>query len=136
MKIKSLLLLPVTLTLVLLAAPLVPSFTGTVNAQEAHEHERGEGWEKLGLSADQKAKIKQIRQSEHTQRDAILTPQQKKLLKQARATHQRPNLNLSPDQQSKIKALHQSTESQIKALLTPAQRKQLAQLRQQRKEKH
>jgi periplasmic protein CpxP/Spy len=143
MKKKALFLLPGALMLMFAASPLIPSLTNPAAAQNVHpEGENGKrehrnGWEaKLNLSADQKAKIKTIRDSAKQQMDGYLTAEQKAQLQNAKQTHQRPNLNLTADQKAQMKRIHESTESQIKALLTPDQQQQLEKMHQERQERH
>jgi periplasmic protein CpxP/Spy len=130
---KALFLLPGALMLMFAASPLIPSFTNPAIAQNAPtKGEHGKKWEKLNLSADQKAKIKTIRDSAKQQMDGILTAEQKAQLQQAKQTRQRPNLNLTADQKAQMKTIRESTETQIKALLTPEQQQQLEKMHQER----
>ena len=85
--------------------------------------------QQLNLSDAQKTQIKQYRQSERQQIDAILSSDQKAAMQQARQNHTRPNLNLSADQKAQMKAVRQQTEASIKAVLTPEQLQQLQQSR-------
>jgi len=133
MKIKTLLLMPGAIMLMLASTPVIFPFTPAAVAASAHKH--GGGWEtKLNLTDAQKAQIKQIHSSTETQINAILTPEQQAQKQQARLQHTRPQLSLSADQKAKIKAIRQNGQSQIKAVLTPEQQQQLQQLRNSRKQ--
>gem|GEM_PF-563802 len=85
----------------------------------------------LNLSADQKTKMQQLRTSERTQIDAVLTPTQRQQLTQLKAQRQanrgNKGRNLTADQQAKLKAIRESNRAQLNAILTPAQQAQLAQ---------
>ncbi len=111
----------------------------------------------LNLTAEQQAKMDQIRQNERSQIDAILTAEQKAQLAQRRSergnrqkppagTNQKPprmgenrgmpggpfaSLNLTDTQRSQIEAVMRSSREQMDAVLTPEQRQQLQQHMQQ-----
>ncbi len=127
---KALLLLPGAIALMFAASPLLPGSTKAAMADTVHAHRGGHGMmQQLNLSDAQKTQIKQYRQSEKQQIDAILTSDQKAAMHQARQNHTRPNLNLSADQKAQMKAVRQQTEASIKAVLTPDQLQQLQQSR-------
>jgi periplasmic protein CpxP/Spy len=134
---KALFLLPGALMLMFAASPIIPSFTNPAVAQNARvKGEYGNKWgSQLNLSADQKAKIKTIRDSAKQQMDDILTAEQKAQIQQAKQTRQRPNLNLTADQKTRMKTVRESSQSQIKALLTPEQQQQLEKIQQQRQQR-
>jgi len=129
---KALFLLPGALAMMFAATPLIPGFTSAAVAVPAHAGKWG-GMNALNLTNDQKAQIKQIRESAKQEMDSIYTPEQKTLRQQARQQHQRPKLNLTNDQKAQIKAVRQKTKSQIDAVLTPDQRQKLQQMRAEHK---
>ncbi len=92
--------------------------------------------DQLNLTADQKAQIKQIHQSERQQIDALLTQEQKQQMSTARQQHQKPTLNLTDAQKTQMKAIRQAAQSQIKAILTAEQQQKLDTLRQQWRQNH
>jgi Spy/CpxP family protein refolding chaperone len=90
----------------------------------------------LNLTADQKAKLKEIRKSAHAQLNAVLTPEQKAKIKQARANSERPSdLNLTEEQKAQIKTIRANVRKDSLAVLTPEQRVKLKELIQERKQK-
>jgi periplasmic protein CpxP/Spy len=137
MKIKF--LLPGVLALVVAGAPLlaVPSVAAEQNTLAVGQ-KRPTMAEKLNLSADQKAKIKKIRQDTQKQVEAVLNQQQKEQYRQARKT-MKPgkalkSLNLGKDQQAKLKSILESARKQIAGVLTKEQQAMLKQRRGQRPE--
>ena len=140
MNVKRFFLLPGALALALAyAAPMLPVIAQTPTAPVGQHHRRGVN---LNLSADQKAQLKQIRESTRSQIDAILTPAQKDQLAAAKQQRQqgqqgqkphgaRAALNLTADQKAKIKAIRQDAKQKMDAVLTAEQRQQLDQQRQQ-----
>jgi periplasmic protein CpxP/Spy len=138
MKIKAWSFLPGAIALMLVASPIIPVFTNPAIAQPPHQGQ-GEGrgpFAQLNLTTEQKAKIKEIRESAKQQMDAIFTAEQKEQLRTAREQRQRPNLNLTEDQKAKLQAIRQDTESQIEAVLTAEQKQKLQELRQQWRQNH
>lgn len=128
---KASLFLQGSLALILASAPIVPAFTGAAVANPAHRQE----WQtQMNLSDTQKAQIKQYRQAEKQQIDAVYTADQKAQLQQARQQHTRPKLNLSADQKAQLKAIHQQTETNIIGVLNADQVQKYQQLRQQRQQ--
>ncbi len=132
---KALFLLPV-IGLMFAAAPMIPGLTNPAFADQTHAGKWHGGMNKLNLTDDQKAQIKQIRESASQQMNAIFTSEQKTQLEQARQQHHRVKLNLTDDQKAQLKAIHESTESQINAVLTPTQQQQLQQMRNDRQQHH
>jgi periplasmic protein CpxP/Spy len=114
---KALLLLPGAIALMFAASPLLPGAVKPAMADTVH-HGHGK---MANLTDAQKSQIRQYRQSERQQIDAILTSDQKAAMRQARQNHTRPNLNLSADQKAQIQAIHQQTEANIKAVLNGGQ---------------
>ena len=114
---KALLLLPGTIALMFAASPLLPGAVKPAMADGAYGH----GQMERNLTDAQKSQIRQYRQSERQQINAILTPDQQAAMQQARQNHTRPNLNLSADQKAQIKAIRQQTEANIKAVVNPGQ---------------
>lgn len=146
MKLKNLSLIAAAFALSLTATPFA------VNAQQNPETptqvkpQRGNGaFERLGLSEEQKTKMKEIRQNTRAQMQAVLTPEQQQQLQaamqarqgqpgQPRGQGERPkkgwaSLNLTPEQQTRMREIKESEKSQIQAILTPAQQQQLQQYR-------
>lgn len=88
--------------------------------------------DKLTLTAAQKTKMEQLRQSVNTQIEQVLTPEQlpkfKQIESQRQARHQAHQmLNLTADQKAKMKAIRQADRQQFNAILTPAQQAQIKQ---------
>ncbi len=133
---RVLFLLPGVVAVIFAAAPMIPGFHNAAVASPAHAGEGHSEMDKLNLTSDQKAQIKQIHQSAKQQIDAILTPEQKAQQQQARQQHTKPQLNLSADQKRQLKQIRESTESQINALLTPQQQQQLQQMHAQHHQQH
>ena len=119
-----------TTPLAVKAEPALRSPLAQAQAQEPH------GFQRLGLTQEQKTKMAQIRQNTRSQIEAILTPQQREQF-QAAMQDSRPNkrqafaaLNLTPEQKAQMRQIRQSAKSQFEAVLTPEQRQQLQQSRQ------
>jgi Spy/CpxP family protein refolding chaperone len=94
----------------------------------------GHHMDDFNLTAAQKTKMEQLRQSARTQIDGVLTAEQRQKFQQIASQHQArqqagEGLNLTADQKLKMKAIHQEHQKQFQAILTPAQ---LAQLKQDR----
>ncbi|MBW4569002.1 MAG: P pilus assembly/Cpx signaling pathway, periplasmic inhibitor/zinc-resistance associated protein [Tolypothrix carrinoi HA7290-LM1] len=143
MKLKSLSLIAAAIALSLSATPFV------VNAQKISQTPtqvkpaRNGPFERLGLSEEQKTKIKEIRRNSRAQMEAILTPEQKQQLQAAKQARQgqppeqrnqgqRPkrgfaSLNLTEEQKTKMREIRESEKNQIQAILTPEQQQQLKQ---------
>lgn len=143
MNIKRFLLLPGALAIALsYAAPMLPVAAQTPTTPAGQYQKRGVN---LNLSDDQKAQLKQIRESTRSQIESILTPEQKAQLdaaKQQRQPGQRgqkargiwASLNLTADQKAQIKTIRQDAKQKMDAVLTAEQRQQLEQSRQQRQQ--
>ena len=107
-----------------------PSRILLAQAQEPH------GFQRLGLTQEQKAKIAQIRQNTRSQIEAVLTPQQLEQLKTAMQDSRQSKrqafstLNLTQEQRTQMRQIRQSAKSQYEAVLTPQQLEQLQQSRQ------
>ncbi|HTL88146.1 MAG TPA: hypothetical protein VL134_02010 [Leptolyngbya sp.] len=148
MKSKVLSLLTSAIALSLSVASAIPAFAQSTPAPTPTQHKQHKDF--LNLTADQKAQMKQIRQTERTTIDNILTADQKAQLEaerqsykanhtqanrnmsapaERRAMHRDPfaSLNLSAEQRSQIEAAHTTAKQQMDALLTPAQRQQIQQ---------
>ena len=132
MHFKSLLLLPGALALALTATPLRPVAAQTMAAPSGQMQQHGG---RLNLTTAQKAQLKQIKSTTHSQINAVLTPAQQ--AKYASAKNERQErqvwstLNLTADQKTKIRTIRQSAKQQMDAVLTPAQRQQVQQQQQQ-----
>ncbi|QLE54718.1 Spy/CpxP family protein refolding chaperone [Nostoc sp. TCL26-01] len=146
MQLKSLSLLAgaIALTLTTTTTSLaMPMLANASSPQLIAQAEKKGPWESLGLTDDQKAKIKEIQRNTRTQMQAVFTPEQKAKLeaaRQARQQGQRPpvgerpgkkfaDLNLTDDQKAKLRAIRESSQKQIEALLTPEQRTKLQELK-------
>ena len=146
MKIKTLSLIAGVFAISLTAVPLAAKANTTITtplqiAQTSPNHGRGGLFARLGLTDQQKADIKQIRQQTSSQRQNIITPEQEQAFKTAIQNHQGfkaaiQAMNLSDQQKSDLKQLMQSSREQIKAVLTPEQQTQLEQLHQQWRANH
>lgn len=153
MNSKSLLLCAGATALAISAvAPALSQSTPTAPAQRNPMHRL----DFLNLTSEQQARIKQIRQSERSQIDAILTPEQKAQLQQERQNRKPPtgqnpappagenqgkpptpfaSLNLTAEQRSRIEAIMRSSREQMDAVLTAQQRQLLQQHRQQHEQR-
>ena len=146
MKIKTLSLIAGVFAISLTAIPLAAKANTTRQtplqiAQTSPHHGRGGLFSRLGLTDQQKADIKQIRQQTRSQRQNIITSEQEQAFKTAMQNHQGfkaaiQAMNLSDQQKSDLKQLMQSNREQIKAVLTPEQQTQLEQLHQQWRANH
>jgi periplasmic protein CpxP/Spy len=112
------------------AEPASPSRILLAQADQPH------GFDRLGLSQEQKAKVAQIRQNTRSQIEAVLTPQQREQLKTAMQDSRQnkrqvfSTLNLTPEQRTQMRQIRQSAKSQFEAVLTPEQRQQMQESRQ------
>ena len=116
-------------------AAAIPAFAQSTTPTTPRQNSQRQNF--LNLTADQKAQMKQIRQTERTAIDNILTADQKAQLKAARGT--RPAnptgekrggfaaLNLTADQRTQIEAARRTARTQTDAILTPEQRQQMEQ---------
>jgi Spy/CpxP family protein refolding chaperone len=94
--------------------------------QAQRQASRASGKGMMNLTADQKARLKAIRESSQSQFKAILTPAQQAQLTQSGGWKKggMAQLNLTPEQQTKFQQLRASARSQMAAILTPAQQQQ------------
>lgn len=147
---KIALLVPGAIALSFAVAPALPGISAPAGTTIAQAQNRGA---KLNLSADQKAKLKQIRESTQSRISAILTPEQRQqleTLKQQRQTQRQSGqpgagrqkgdramaaLNLSDDQKAQISAIRQQAKQEMDAVLTPEQRQQMNDRQQFRKQR-
>jgi periplasmic protein CpxP/Spy len=117
--------------------PMLPSVAQSVSKSG----ERAERLaNKLNLTEDQKAQMKQIKESTRTRIEAILTAEQKAQLQTAKQQGQRKreafkSINLTEAQKEQIRGIRQETQQQMEAVLTPEQRQTLAQMRQERQQR-
>jgi Spy/CpxP family protein refolding chaperone len=133
---KFALLLPSAIALALVAAPIFPVVAEVSNAPVLTAQKRGQKLN-LNLTADQKARMKQIREATKAQMDAVFTPEQKAQLQAAKqqGTNRREvmrSLNLTEDQKNRLWAIREQSKQQFEAILTAEQQQQLQQRRQNR----
>jgi periplasmic protein CpxP/Spy len=139
---KIALLLPGAIALSLAAAPMLPGISAPAEttAQAQPGQKRGL---KLNLNDDQKARMKQIRETTESKISDILNPEQRQqwaTLKQQRQAQRQSGqprmggwkkgggmaaLNLNEDQKTKIRAIWAQAKQDMDAVLTPDQRQQL-----------
>jgi Spy/CpxP family protein refolding chaperone len=120
-------------TIIVLPATAQSSLQGVETLEHlVPEHlARGEA-DKLNLSADQKAKIKRIREESRDQIQRILTTDQQNQWKAAQQQGKKGreimrSLNLSDKQKSDIRAIQKATKQRIEEVLTPEQREKMRQ---------
>ncbi len=138
MKNKFFLLLPGAIALLISAAPVL-----TASAQSSAPTAPRVGQKmqnRLNLTADQKAKLKTIRDSVRQQIEGVLTSEQRATLQADRGQGMKrgqvwKSLNMSDDQKAKIKQIRESARSQMDSVLTPEQRSQMQQYKSQRRMK-
>ncbi|BCL34893.1 Spy/CpxP family protein refolding chaperone [Nostoc sp. MS1] len=153
MQLKPLSLLAGAIALTLTTTPFVVHAQANSSAAPVIAQGARKGpWESLGLTDDQKAKIKQIMDNSRTQIESVFTPEQKAKLEAARQARQaqrqqgqRPqagkrgnvlaDLNLTQDQKNRIKSIRQSSKQQIEAVLTTEQRAKLQELKASRRQR-
>lgn len=133
---KAFIFLPGVIAVMLAAAPMITGFNNAAVAQPAHAGGWHDEWKKLNLSPDQETQIKKIRQDAKQQTDAIITPEQKTQLEQARSQHTKPKITWTDDQKAQLKQIHQDTESKILAVLNDTQKQQYQQILAQHKNHH
>ncbi len=131
---KRFLLLPGTVALLLMAAPVVPAFSQSFDSPGPRMEKLGK---QLNLTADQKAKLAEIRQSTRTRIEAVLTDEQKAKLRDLRQQQQKIRqdmaaLNLTDAQKAQIRSIRQDARNQMESILTDQQKQQLRQKWQQR----
>ncbi len=141
MKLKNLYLIAGAIALSLSATPFIVNAQQMAQTATQVKQAHNGPFERLGLSEEQKTKIKEIRRNSRTQMDAVLTPEQKQQLeaaKQARQGQPRQqrgqgeggkkgwaSLNLTEEQKTKMREIRESEKNQIQAILTPQQQQQL-----------
>lgn len=117
---------------------LVSAQNTTQNQSEKGRVRKGDAWKNLNLTEAQKAQIKTIRESAKTQRQNVLTAEQRAKIAEARQSGDRKgvrkSLNLTDAQKQQMKAIGESTKAQIKNVLTPAQQQQMEQMKLDRKQ--
>jgi periplasmic protein CpxP/Spy len=85
---------------------------------------------RIDLTAEQRAKIQQIRQSTRTKIEAVLNPEQLKKFQQIQQQAQLANggiTNVTADQKAKLQNIERTTEEKMLAVLTPEQQSQVKQ---------
>lgn len=149
MKIKTLSLIAAAFALSLTAIPFTAEAQQTSPTRQAGKEFGKRGpWKQLGLTDEQKTKMREIRRNARAEMKKVLTPAQQETLKAA--MQQRRNqglqgkgkrewrkqvfnsLNLTNTQKNQMRAIKESTKQQMKAVLTPGQLEQLQQMRQNR----
>jgi Spy/CpxP family protein refolding chaperone len=157
MQLKSLSLLAgaIALTLTATVAPFAVQAQTAFSSQFQVAQAAKKGpWESLGLSEDQKARIKQIQSNARAQMENVFTPEQKAKLEAARQERQarraqrqpgeRPeagqrrgkkmaDLNLTDDQKARMRTIRENTKQQIEAVLTTEQRAKLQEMKASRR---
>ena len=150
MKLKTLSLIAGTLALTLIATPFaVQAEQNPSSPQPGKEWQKKGQFQKLNLTPEQKAKMKESGRSTRAQIEAVLTPEQKTKLQAAmaerKAQHQAQrqqgqgergkkgdifaSLNLTETQKNQIKQIRESSKQQMQAVLTPEQQAQMKQMR-------
>ena len=148
MKIKLMPMLAGVFAISVAATPLMVKAQANSSTQPvpAQSNQRHQGkWDKLNLSDQQKAQLRQIHEETRTQMEAVFTPQQLEQLKAARQNHQARQagqarqgkdsimaaLNLTDAQKAKLKEIKDAQKARMQAVFTPEQQQQLQQMRQQ-----
>jgi Spy/CpxP family protein refolding chaperone len=151
MKIKLMPMLAGVFAISVAATPLIVKAQANSSTQPvpAQSNQRHQGkWDKLNLTDQQKAQLRQIHDETRTQMEAVFTPQQLEQLKAARQNHQAgqarqagqsgqgkhsimATLNLTDAQKAKLKEIKDSQKARMQAVFTPEQQQQLQQMRQQ-----
>lgn len=105
---------------ILLTIGAAQAQTNSTDKRPGHKKEQKQSFDKLNLSADQKARLQSIREDFKKQTADL-----------------KNNTSLSADQkQARRKELHQQFRSQSEAILTPAQKEQMAKSKEQWKGKN
>jgi Spy/CpxP family protein refolding chaperone len=154
MQLKSLSLLAgaIALTLTATVAPFaVQAQTAFSSPFQVAQAAKKGPWESLGLTEDQKARIKAIQSNARTQMEDVFTPEQKAKLEAARQERraqrqpgERPeagqrrgkkmaDLNLTDDQKARMRTIRENTKQQIEAVLTTEQRAKLQEMKASRR---
>ncbi|RAM50342.1 MAG: P pilus assembly/Cpx signaling pathway, periplasmic inhibitor/zinc-resistance associated protein [Hapalosiphonaceae cyanobacterium JJU2] len=139
MKLQKLLLIVGAVALSLNTVPFAVQAQTTSSPFVVAQVPQGKGpLQNLGLTETQKAQIAEIRQNTKAKMDAILTPQQREQLANAKKDRQanrqdrrnlKASLNLTEDQKAQMRQIMESQKSQINAVLTPEQRQRLQEMR-------
>ncbi|MBS9389224.1 MAG: P pilus assembly/Cpx signaling pathway, periplasmic inhibitor/zinc-resistance associated protein [Dolichospermum sp. WA123] len=154
MKLKTLSLIAGTLALTLIATPFaVQAEQNPSSPQPGKEWQKKGQFQKLNLTPEQKAKMKEIGRSTRAQIEAVLTPEQKTKLQAAMAERKAQrqaqrqqgqgerqerrgkkgdifaSLNLTETQKNQIKQIRESSKQQMQAVLTPEQQAKMKQMR-------
>ncbi|GEM_PF-6629107 len=132
----------------LIAAAITLSFTATSCASKAQTSssspvaveqaaKEDASQQHLGLTNEQKTKIKEIHHNTHAEIRKILTQDQQDKLKTAMKNHQDwqssiSSLNLSEAQKNQIQQVMSSEKTQIDGILTPEQQQQMEKFRERR----
>ncbi|TBR59139.1 P pilus assembly/Cpx signaling pathway, periplasmic inhibitor/zinc-resistance associated protein [Westiellopsis prolifica IICB1] len=139
MKLQKLLLIVGAVALSLNTVPFAVQAQTTSSPFVVAQVPQGKGpFQNLGLTETQKAQIAEIRQNTKAKMDAVLTPQQREQLANAKKDRQanrqdrrnlKASLNLTEDQKAQMRQIMESQKSQIDAVLTPEQRQRLQEMR-------
>ncbi len=138
MKNKLFLLLPGAIALLISAAPVLTAHAQSSAPTAPRVAQRMQN--RLNLTADQKARLKTIRDNVRQQMEGVLTPEQRTKLQADRGQGMKrgqglKSLNLSDDQKARIKQIRENARSQMDSVLTPEQRSQMQQNKAQRRMK-
>ena len=147
-QIKPLPLLAGAIALSLSFGSTLPAFSQSTGATPTEQNRMLQHKNRLNLTPDQQARMKQIRQNTRSQLDGILTAEQRAQLQRDRQNKGTPragesrgmprspftSLNLTAEQRSRIEAVMRSSKQQMDAILTPEQRQQMQQQHQQRRQ--
>lgn len=138
MKNKLFLLLPGAIALFISAAPVLTAHAQSSAPTAPRTGQRMQN--RLNLTADQKAKIKTLRDTMRQQIQGVLTSEQQAKLQAERGQGMKrgqgwKSLGLSDDQKAKIKQIRQNFRSQMEGVLTPDQLRQMQQYKSQRRMK-
>ncbi|WP_017316334.1 Spy/CpxP family protein refolding chaperone [Mastigocladopsis repens] len=136
MKLKNLSIICGAIALSLTATSFVVKAEANSPLVIAQSQQKGGALQRLGLTDEQKAKIKEIRSNARAEMDKILTEQQREQLKTAMQNRQGKgdrfaSLNLTDQQKNQMRQLMQSQKTQIEAILTPQQKEQLQKYREE-----
>jgi Spy/CpxP family protein refolding chaperone len=136
-------LLAIAVVSLSLGAVAIPSLVSAQNSSSTNtsttmrKPHQGDAFKQLNLTEAQKAQLKTIHESAKTQRQNVLTPEQRAKIEQARQSGERKgirkSLNLTEAQKQQMKAIGATTKTQVQNVLTPEQKSQLEKIRQERK---
>lgn len=143
MKLKSLSLLAGAIALTVTAMPFAVQAQMTPSsslqmAQMMGGRRRGMkgAWERLNLTDAQKAQMQTIRSNTRDKIAAVLTPEQKAKVEDAKQGGLEQmkkkvwaDLNLTEQQKTQIRQIRESSKEQMLQVLTPEQRQQLEEMR-------